>query len=87
MAFVKVDTANGDSRFTSKLITALNSLDNTYAHLKGINEEMQEMSATQIEELYGLTGFGAVVKGYVNDAVLALEEEDSALEVLRRQMG
>ena len=86
MAFVKVDETNGDSRFTSKLISGLSSLDNVYAILNGIDGEMQQMTVAQIEQYYGLAGYASAVKDYIHDAVTALET-DAALVKLRTQMG
>lgn len=86
MAFVKVDTDNGDSRFTSKLVSALNHLDSLYALLNEIDGEMQNMTTAQVEQYYGLAAYADIVKGYVNDAVGVLETDDALLK-LRTQMG
>jgi len=86
MAFVKIDTTNGDVRFTSKLISALNHLDAAYSALNEINSEMQEMTVAQVEALYGVAGYGASVRNNVEGGFDALNT-DSALITLRTQIG
>lgn len=86
MAFVQIDTTNGDPRFTSKLISALSHLDAAYAALNEINGEMQEMSVAQIEAFYGVSGVGAAVRDNVEGGFNALNT-DSALITLRTQIG
>lgn len=87
MAFVTVNRNDVNAVYAGDLVQVVNSLNTLYALIERTEERMQEMDNAQIEELYGVTGFGSVVKNQVVSALNVLEAADGPMEKLRTQLG
>lgn len=87
MTFVAIERDQAAAVYATDLVQIVNILNNLYALIERTEERMQEMTAQQIETLYGLAGYGSAVKAQIVDALAVLEDPGGAMEKLRTQLG
>ena len=86
MAFVEIDRDSADAFFVNDLVRIVDLLNNLHALLERTDERMQQMSTAQIETLYGVPGYGNVIKNNINNA-FDVVDTNSNLDSIRTQLG
>jgi hypothetical protein len=87
MAFVAIQRDQSAAVYAADLVQIVRNLNTGYAAIKAAADRMAEMTTEQIETLYGLAGFGTMVKAQLDAALAVLETDDGPMERLRTQIG